>query len=91
MANKTNEQMSASAQKPKVRVNTNGVDFMHVILKWVQVNVVPIIALPALAILAADDIKIHLVTTDHNHLSNEFALLVGIAVAALLMVNSHKD
>jgi hypothetical protein len=91
MADKTIGKVTTTEPKVTRRINTNLVDATTALYRWIQFNIVPVIALPVLAILAADDIKIHLVVTNHTHLSNEFGLLVGIAVAALLMVSTAQN
>lgn len=94
MTDKTIKATSVEAQKTKPNVNTNLQDFFYAVLRWIQVNIVPIVALPILGILAADDIKIHLAVANSAHHSIEYGLLVGIAVAALLVVsvgsNKHQ-
>lgn len=92
MADKTTNKVSSDAQKTKPTVNSNVVDFFYAILRWLQTNIAPIIALPLLGVLAADDIKVHLAVGDHAHHTVEFGLIVGIGVAALLVmsVGSHK-
>lgn len=69
--------------QPKVKSTI--ADGFHNGLKWIDVNILPLIALPVLATLAADDIKGHL-----THVTPEVALGVGIAFAAILAVKSHK-
>lgn len=88
MADKTIKATTTVAPKTTVRTNSKIVDAFNAVLRWVGTNIVPVVALPILAILAADDIKIHLSVQGNTHLSNEFGLLVGIAVAALLMVST---
>lgn len=88
MADKTKEAVQTTAPKQTVRTDSKIVDAFNALLRWFGLNIVPVMALPVLAVLAADDIKIHLTVTGHTHLSNEFGLLVGIAVAALLMVST---
>lgn len=67
------------------KVKTNVVDGFHGILKWVDLNIIPLIALPVLSILAADSIRSHI-----TNVSDNTALLLGIAFAAMLAVKSHK-
>lgn len=85
MAAKTENAVSENTQKPKPKVNTNVIDLWWALMYWIRVNLVPIIALPVLGILSADDIKKHLVSS--TQFGIEFGLVVGIAVAALLVVS----
>lgn len=82
MANKS--QTVAPATETN-KVNTNLADKFHSVLRWLDANILPLIALPALGALAADDIKTHLV-----RVTPQVALAIGIAFASLLAVKSHK-
>lgn len=70
---------------PSKKINTKVVDVFHNSLKWVDVNILPLIALPILGVLAADDISKHL-----KDVPQTAALAVGIGIAALLAVKTHR-
>lgn len=90
MADQTIKKASIDAQKPKREANTNLVDFIYTIGHWLQANIAPPIALVVMGITTADDIKIHLAVQNAAHHSIEFGLVVGIGVAALLVLSSCR-
>jgi len=86
MAEKTKTATSEVVEPKKVtKTKTTLVDAFYAILKWIDMNIIPIVALPILAIGFADSLKTHL-----THMNHDQALVVAIAVAALLTVKAHK-
>lgn len=72
-------------KKTPNKINTNVVDRFNTILAWVDGNILPVVALPVLAILAGDSIYSHL-----KDLPDQSALAVAIAIAAILAVKSRS-
>lgn len=85
MANNKTSSEKTEQKTPNTKVRTNVLDGFQAVLRWLDYNILPLIALPILAVLAADDIKGHLA-----HVSANAALAIGIAFAAILAVKSHK-
>lgn len=73
-----------TTQEPEVKSRRNVAEGFQALLRWVDVNILPLIALPALAILAADDIRSHLA-----HVTDGAALAIAICLAAILAVKSY--
>jgi hypothetical protein len=73
---------NSSKELKEKRVNTNVRDGLIALATWLEINILPALAVPVLAVLAADDIKIHLI----KNVNHDVALLVGIAVAAVFAV-----
>jgi hypothetical protein len=79
--NTNSSEKSTGSDKPKVTL----AERFQSVLRWIDYNILPLIALPALAVLAADDIRSHLA-----HVSTEVGLFTAIAIAAILAVKSHN-
>lgn len=76
---------SSHEQKTKKNVDTKVVDKFNSALRWVDINILPIIAIPVLCGLAAVGVMSKL-----DNLTDTAKLVISIAVAAFLGFKAHK-